>query len=101
MKIEWIPTFDEDNGWTIVPLRDITAFRVNDYNEKPRVFTQKHGWLFVEYPPSLSALWKWLEDLNRGETESAWRTLALDAAEMVSFKEAAWHQRLEQLLKEK
>ena len=40
-------------------------------------------------------------DIERLTDEcKAWRTLAIDAAEMVSFKEAAWHQRLEQLLKE-
>lgn len=34
------------------------------------------------------------------DARNAWRDLAISAAEMVSFKEAAWHQRLEQLLKE-
>ena len=67
MKMHWIPTFDQDTGWMLVPLRDITAFAVRDYNDKPKVFTKEHGWLFVEYPPSLSALWKLLEELNAND----------------------------------
>ena len=76
MKLNWIPTFDKDTGWMLVPLRDITAFAVQDYNDKPKVFTKEHGWLFVEYPPSLSSLWKLLEELNANDSDDPAQTTA-------------------------